>query len=135
MDAIQEEEFRSLVEQTERFQNDASAFCSLLTEGAILVNAVGRRVVGRDAIRQVMQAALATPLVDVRTKHEFLGAQLLSADVAAVSMIKHVAAPPGAHVSSGSRVESTLVLRRHGAGWKIAVAHNTLVHVLAEEGP
>jgi uncharacterized protein (TIGR02246 family) len=127
VDPKQEKEFRSFVEKTERFQDDAGAFCSLLTEDAILINAVGVRVVGRDAIRQAMEVALATPLVNVRTKHEFLGAQLLSPDVAVVSMTKHVAAPPDAHVPTGSKVEGTLVLHRDDAAWKIAVAHNTLV--------
>ncbi|HYD59493.1 MAG TPA: SgcJ/EcaC family oxidoreductase [Noviherbaspirillum sp.] len=135
MEAMQEKEFRSIVKQTERFQDDANAFCSLLTEDAILVNAVGRRVVGRNAIRETMEVALATPLADVRTKHEFTGGRILSVDVAVVSMTKSVAAPPDAHVSTGSKVESTLVLRRHGAEWKIAVAHNTLVRAPAAEGP
>jgi uncharacterized protein (TIGR02246 family) len=135
MDPTQEAEFRGIVEQTERFQDDVAGFCSLLMDDAILVNAIGRRVVGRAAIRAAMEAAIATPLVDVRTKHEFTGARLLSAQVAAISMTKRVDAPPDAHVSTGSTVESTLVVVRHGSGWKIAVAHNTLVRVPTAEAP
>jgi len=132
-DTILETEFRAIVEQTERFQDDAEAFCSLLADDAILVNAVGRRVVGRGAIRAAMEAALATPLADVRTRHQFIEGRLLAPDVAVVGMAKRVDAPPGAHVGTGSTVESTLVLVRRGDRWKIAVAHNTLVRVAAAE--
>lgn len=121
------EDLRRLVAETERRQDDARAFAELLTENAILVNAVGRRVVGRATIEAVMREALKTPLVDVRTRHEFVGATLLREDVAIVSFTKHVSAPAGASVATGSTVTSTLVAVREGGDWRIAVAHNTLV--------
>jgi uncharacterized protein (TIGR02246 family) len=51
-----------VVAAMEHLQSDPDGFAGLLTEDVVLVNAVGRRVFGRAAVRAAMVAALQTPL-------------------------------------------------------------------------
>ena len=81
---------RRTVAAAERHQNDLEPFLALHTPDALIVNVAGRRVLGRDAIRAAMQAALATPLAQVRTTSEVDDIRHPHPDVAIVSLTKHV---------------------------------------------
>jgi hypothetical protein len=64
------EAIRAVVADTEALQSDADGFAGLLTENVALVNFGGRRVLGRDNVRQAMRQALETPSARVYTKTE-----------------------------------------------------------------
>lgn len=125
--ASAEADVRAIVAATERFQDDPDSFAALLTNDAILVNAVGRRVIGRQAIRDAMRQALKTPLANVRTRHEVLEVRFLAPTVAVAEGTKHVSGEGSPHANSGSTVAFSFVMVGRDDQWRIAVAHNTLV--------
>jgi uncharacterized protein (TIGR02246 family) len=63
-----EEAIRAVVAETERRQSNADQFAELLRSDVVLVNAVGRRVFGRQQLHAAMAAALQTPLANVLTR-------------------------------------------------------------------
>jgi uncharacterized protein (TIGR02246 family) len=118
---------RAVVAETERRQSDADQFAELLTADAVLVNAVGRRVLGREAVRAALAAALQTPLANVLTRNEIVDIRLLRPDVALVSGIKRVLSAGSEHAEPGAKIHFSFVLVNDADTWRIAVAHNTLV--------
>jgi uncharacterized protein (TIGR02246 family) len=122
-----EDAIRSVVAETERRQSDADQFAELLMPDVVLVNAVGRRVFGREELRAAMAAALQTPLANVLTRNEIDDIRFVRPDVAAASGTKYVSGDGSDHAESGSTIHFTFVVVRDGDAWRIAVAHNTLV--------
>lgn len=90
MDHDHDAAIRETVAAAQQHQNDLEPFLALHTPDALIVNIAGRRVLGRDAIRQAMAAGLATPLAQVRTKSEIDDIRYVRPDVAVVSCTKHV---------------------------------------------
>ncbi|MEU3273187.1 SgcJ/EcaC family oxidoreductase [Saccharomonospora sp. NPDC006951] len=125
---------RELVAAAEREQNELEPFLALHTEEAAIVNIAGRRVLGKQAIREAMGAALASPLAKVFTKTEIVDIRPVSADVVLVSARKHVSderdaegtEKPAALPATGSL---TYVVVRTGEGWRIASAQTTPLRV------
>ena len=76
---------RHTIAEAERHQNDVEPFLALHTDTTIIVNIAGRRVLGRDALRTAMTAALASPLADVTTKVEVVDLRFVGPDVAVVA--------------------------------------------------
>jgi uncharacterized protein (TIGR02246 family) len=97
----------------------------VLTADVVLVNAVVRRVFGRDSVPAAMAEALRTPLANVLTRHEVVDIRFLRQDVAVASGVKHVSAEGDGAAAPGSRVSLSLVLVREGT-WRIAVTGNAL---------
>jgi uncharacterized protein (TIGR02246 family) len=122
------EAIRRLVAGAVEYQNDPGPFLDLHTDEAIIVNIAGRRVLGKEALTEAMQAALSGPLADVTTTLEIEDIRFTGADVALVSAAKYVhdnrADPAGALPSRGSL---TYVVRRDESAWRIALAQTTPV--------
>lgn len=116
---------RQLVADAQRYQSDL-ALIDLHTPDTAIVNIAGRRVLGRDTLKQAMEGALASPLAKVLTRLEIVDIRFTRPDVAIVSCIKHVSderdlgsAPLP---STGSL---TYVLVRDDGAWRIALAQTT----------
>jgi uncharacterized protein (TIGR02246 family) len=120
-----------LVADAERLQNDVDGFTGLLTDDAVIVNFGGRRVRGRDVIRQVMRAALETPLADVITTQQVEDIRFLRPDVALVDCVKliHDRRDPSdpATTQLADRGMLTFVVVEQRGEWRIASAQTTPV--------
>jgi uncharacterized protein (TIGR02246 family) len=121
---------RAVVADADSLQSDADGFAELLTEDVALVNFGGRRVLGKDNVRQAMTEALKTPLADVYTRNEVVDVRFLRTDVALVSSVKQIfderdpsAKGPDAPLSQHGSMTFVLVKERHG--WLIALAQTT----------
>jgi uncharacterized protein (TIGR02246 family) len=116
---------RRLIEDVQAAQSDVEPFLARHTDGAIVVNFGGRRVLGKDALRQAMTAALATPLARVTTTAEVDDIRFVRPDVAIVSATKHIADGRDAADTFPSRGSLTYVVVDDGDGWRIALAQTT----------
>ncbi|ASR39644.1 hypothetical protein BAY61_25120 [Prauserella marina] len=145
MEAVRDEDLaaiRELVVAAQREQNELEPFLALHTDDAAIVNLAGRRVLGKQAIRDAMGAALASPLAKVFTRAEIVDVRLVSADVALVSCRKYVsderdvedieATGEGPEVAGAgkagampTRASLTYVVVKTGDGWRIASAQTT----------
>ena len=120
-----------LVAQAEKHQNDLEPFLALHTPGTIIVNLAGRRVLGRDALRQAMESALASPLAQVRNRQEIVDVRFAGPGVAIVSCLKHLSdqRDPVAKNPSGASLPPsgslTYILVEEQDGWRIALAQTT----------
>jgi uncharacterized protein (TIGR02246 family) len=121
---------RAVVADADSLQSDAEGFAQLLTEDVALVNFGGRRVLGKDDVRQAMTEALKTPLADVYTKNEVVDVRFLRPDVALVSSVKQIfderdpsAKDANAPLSKQGSMTFVLVKERHN--WLIALAQTT----------
>jgi len=118
---------REVVSEASESQSELAQLMALHTPDTVVVNFPGRRVLGRDALAEVMRAALASTLADVRTTVEIVDIRLATPDVAVVSCVKTVedrrsdaVAPLPA--STGSM---TYVMVRSDDSWRIALAQTT----------
>lgn len=122
---------RRLVAAAQELQSDADGFTGLLTDDAVIVNFGGRRVRGRDVIRQAMRAALATSLADVITTQEVEEIRFLRPDVALVECVKliHDRRDPSDHATTSlaDRGMLTFVVVEQQGEWRIASAQTTPV--------
>lgn len=126
-----DEAIRHTIGEAERHQNDVEPFLALHTEATVIVNIAGRRVLGRDALRAAMTAAVASPLADVTTKIEVVDIRFVAPDVAVVSCIKRVTdgrdrdARPAGAADLPAAGTLTYVLVRDAGAWRIALAQTT----------
>ena len=125
---------RAVVADAETLQSDAEGFSQLLAEDVALVNFGGRRVLGRDNVRQAMQQALTSPFADVYTKNELVDVRFLRPDVALVSCIKHISderkpSAKDAGASLSARGSLTFVLVKEQGSWLIAMTQTTPITV------
>lgn len=119
-------EIRSLVAEAQRQQAAVEPFLALHTDDVIIVNFVGRRVTGKEALRNAMTSALASSLAGVTTTVEVDDVLLLRPDVAVVSATKHVSDQRDGDETLASTGSMTYVMAREAsAGWRIAVAQTT----------
>jgi uncharacterized protein (TIGR02246 family) len=122
------EAIRALVDEAATVQSDTDGFMRLLTDDVVIVNVAGRRVLGKDAMREAMAAALQTRLAKVLTRNELLDIRFIRPDVAVVSAIKHISDEnEDAGGATPSRGSLTLVVVDEGDAWRIAVAQTTPV--------
>lgn len=115
----------SIVVEYQKHQNDPEAFLHLHAEDTIVVNIAGRRVLGKAALTQAMQAALASPLADVRTTLDIEDIRFLRPDVALVSAVKNVydeREEGGGLPVSGSY---TMLLVKNEDRWQVGLAQTT----------
>jgi uncharacterized protein (TIGR02246 family) len=120
------EAIRALVDEAATVQSDTEGFMGLLTDDVVIVNIAGRRVLGKQAMREAMNAALQTRLANVITRNELLDVRFARPDVAVVSIVKHVSDEnedaTGAIPTQGSL---TMVVVNEGDAWRIALAQTT----------
>ncbi|GAB2959175.1 hypothetical protein GCM10027280_54860 [Micromonospora polyrhachis] len=122
---------RQVVADAEKYQNDPEPFLALHTAETIIVNIAGRRVLGRDALRAAMTAALASPLAQVRTRQEIVDVRFPAPGVALVSCTKHVSDDRDAVVKDASGAglpksgSLTYILVEEADAWRIALAQTT----------
>ncbi len=116
---------RDLVASADRHQSDVAEFVALHHPGLVLVNIAGRRVLGRDALRDAMTAALKSPLAKVFTRLEIEDVRFIRPDVAVVSCAKHVSDERGEGSALPTRASLTFTVVREPEGWRIAVAQTT----------
>lgn len=124
---LERRQIEQVVADAERLQNDPDGFCRLLTPDVVLVNVAGTRLVGRDAVRQAMQAALRTPLADVVTTNEVDRISFVRPDVALMSGTKRVFIDADGTRSESFRACLTFVLVKDDGEWLIAAIQNTPV--------
>lgn len=117
---------RQLVEDAQARQSDVEPFLALHTDDVVVVNFGGRRVVGKQALREAMTAALASPLAQVTTTAEVHDIRFIRPDVAVVSATKLVS--DGRDGADGLASQGSLtyvVVDGVPAGWRIALAQTT----------
>jgi uncharacterized protein (TIGR02246 family) len=119
---------RRLLADAQATQSDVEPFLALHSEDVVIVNFGGRRVTGKDALRDAMTAALTSPLAAVTTTTEVHDIRFVRPDVAIVSATKHVTDEregAGPLASEGSM--TYVVTRDEGAAWRIELAQTTPV--------
>jgi uncharacterized protein (TIGR02246 family) len=120
------EAISALVDEAAIVQSDTEGFMRLLTDDVVIVNIAGRRVIGKEAMREAMSAALQTRLANVITRNELLDITFVRRDVAVVSVIKHVSDEnEDASEEVPRRGSMTLVVAKEGEEWRIALAQTT----------
>jgi uncharacterized protein (TIGR02246 family) len=130
MDDERDKAIRQLVEALQATQSDPEPFLALHTAETIVVNFGGRRVLGRDDLRQAMESALATPLAKVTTTAEVQDIRFVRPDVAIVSCAKHVSDErdtdereiTGTFATTASL--TYVAVQEHGE-WRVALAQTT----------
>jgi uncharacterized protein (TIGR02246 family) len=117
---------RQLVADAEDTQSDTERFTQLLTPDFVIVNIAGRRLIGRDQVRQAMAKAMETHLANVLTRYELVDITFIRPDVAIVSCIKHISDQnENSDDALPSKGSFTLVVTRELDGWRIALAQTT----------
>lgn len=119
---------RDLVRQAHEAQFDAHTLPKLHAKGVVIVNIVGRRVLGRASFEEAMTRALASPLKDIATTIDIVDIRLVAPDTAIVSCTKSI--HDGRSASDSTEIPSstgalTYVLIREDSSWRIAVAQTT----------
>ncbi|QGG95639.1 YybH family protein [Actinomarinicola tropica] len=132
MDAHSEAEARDeigrLVDQLNEQQFDVEEFLALHTDDVIIVNFGGRRVTGKDALREAMSAALGSSLAKVTTTVEVHDVHFVRPDVALVNATKYVSDERDGDEAFASTGSSTYVVTRdERSGWRVALAQTTPV--------
>jgi uncharacterized protein (TIGR02246 family) len=128
----QEVAVRQVVADAQKHQNDPDQFIPLHTADTSIVNFMGLRVLGRDALHQAMKRALETPLAKVTNTVEIEDIRFVRPDVAIVAGIKHVSderevsstGDPGTALPSSSGWLTYVVVKEHDA-WRIVSAQTT----------
>jgi uncharacterized protein (TIGR02246 family) len=131
MNGIDREEaaVRQVVEDVQRHQNDLEEFLSFHTEDTSIVNFVGRRVRGLDALREAAKAALESPAADIITTAEVEDVRFVRPDVAIVAAVKRVfdkREDPGTALPASSGWITYMMVKETG-GWRIVSAQTTPV--------
>ena len=116
---------RDLVAAVDRHQSDVEEFVALHHPDLVLVNIAGRRVLGREALREAMTAGLKSPMAKVFTRLEIEDIRFIGPDIALVSCAKHVSDERGEGPALPTRGSLTFTVVREPDGWKIAVAQTT----------
>lgn len=119
----------AMIAEYVKHQIDPDPFLALHTEDTVIVNVVGRRVLGKPDLRAAMTEALKTPLAQVRTTLDVEDIRFARPDVAVVSVIKrvHDERDEKAFTDKGfpKNASMTMVLVKDNGDWRVAVAHTT----------
>lgn len=119
------EAVKHVVAEYQQHQNDTAAFLALHTEDTVVVNIMGRRVLGREQLTQAMNTALATPLAKVRTTLDIEDVRFPQPGVAIVSAVKNVYDERDDHDGLPTSGTFTMVLVADDGTWKVALAQTT----------
>jgi uncharacterized protein (TIGR02246 family) len=115
----------ALVERLQATQSEVEPFLALHTAGVVIVNFGGRRVLGRDALRHAMEAALASPLAQVTTSAEVHDIRFLRPDTAIVSCTKRVSDQRATADTLATEGSLTYVVVDVDGEWRVALAQTT----------
>jgi uncharacterized protein (TIGR02246 family) len=127
MESDRDRSIRDLVAALQAAQSDVEPFLAMHTADAVVVNFGGRRVLGRDELRQAMESALASPLADVTTTAEVHDIRFVRPDVAVVSCTKHVSDDRSTTEKFGTKGSLTYVIIEDYGEWRVALAQTTPV--------
>jgi uncharacterized protein (TIGR02246 family) len=121
---------RQLVEALQATQSDPEPFLALHTAETIVVNFGGRRVLGREDLRQAMESALTTPLAKVTTTAEIQDIRFVRPDVAIVSCTKQVSDERDTDERDttgtfATTAKLTYVAVQEDGEWRVALAQTT----------
>lgn len=119
-----------LVSDAERFQSDPEKFVQLLAVDAILVNAAGLRIEGRDEIYKIMNKAVQTSLAEIRTKHKLQNIKFIRDDIALVTCIKEIFLEKENLYQNGNTAVRNFVMEKNNGEWLISLAQDTLINDL-----
>lgn len=125
MDDERHRAIRGLVEALQATQSDTEPFVALHTPQTVLVNLGGRRVLGREDLRQAMESALATPLAKVTTTAEIQDIRFVRPDIAIVSCTKHVSDQRDTTEKIPTTASLTYVAVEDHGEWRVALAQTT----------
>lgn len=94
-------------------------------ETTVVVNIAGRGVLGKDELRRAMNAALHSPLAQVRATLDVEDVRFPRPDVALVSAVKnvyHEREESGGLPTSGAY---TMLMVKNDGEWRVALAQTT----------
>lgn len=118
---------RRLVETLQATQSQVEPFLALHTADTVVVNFRGRRVLGRDDLRQAMESALASPLAEVTTTAEIHDIRFVRPDVAIISCTKHVSDQRDTTDKFATTGSLTYVAVEDRGAWRVSLAQTTPV--------
>lgn len=107
--------------------NDAELMNRHFTEDAAVVNAMGIRTVGREALLEASKAGLAGFLKDQYARYEVTDVRFLREDVALAHKEAYATTADGADLDVGHAMNALYVLVKERGRWWIAARQNTLV--------
>jgi len=119
------EAIEHVVAEYQRHQSDPDSFLALHCETTVVVNIAGRRVLGKDELRRAMNAALNSPLAQVRTTLDVEDVRFPRPDVALVSAVKNVydeREESGGLPTSGAY---TMLMVKNDGEWRVTLAQTT----------
>lgn len=107
--------------------NDAELMNRHFTKNAAVVNAMGIRTVGREALLAASKAGLAGFLKDQFARYEVTDVTFLREDVALAHKEAYATTPEGVDIDVDHAMNALYVLVKDDGRWWIAARQNTLV--------
>lgn len=130
LDAVSDiEQITQVIADVERGfnTNDAELMNTHVAKTASIVNAVGVRLVGREAVMAASVAGLAGPLRDQYARYEIRDVTFLRPDVALVHKEAFATTKDGEPLDLDHAMNALYVLVKEDGRWWIAARQNTLV--------
>lgn len=123
------EEIRQIVADVEQGfnTNDAELMNRHFTADAAVVNAVGVRIVGREALLAASEAGLAGPLRDQYARYELRDVTFLRPDVALAHKEAFAITEDGSPIDLDHAMNALYVLVKEDGRWWVAARQHTLV--------
>lgn len=118
---------KQLVYDVGGYPKDPEGFSQLFTQHAVIVNAAGIRVNGKDEIYELMKKATKSFLGNVFIRNEVVNVTFLRSDVAVVSGIQHIFTEQDDLLEEDDKGSLTLVMVKEQGKWQIAAEQNTLI--------
>jgi uncharacterized protein (TIGR02246 family) len=107
--------------------NDAELMNRHFAENAAVVNAMGVRTVGREALLAASEAGLAGFLSDQYARYDVTDVTFLRPDIALAHKEAYATTAEGADLDVGHAMNALYVLVKENGRWWIAARQNTLV--------
>jgi uncharacterized protein (TIGR02246 family) len=127
MNEERDDAIRQLVARLQATQSNVEPFLALHTADTVVVNFGGRRVLGRNRLREAMESALRSPLAEVTTTAEIYDIRFLRPDVAVVSCGKDVYDQRDTTEKFAATGSLTYVAVEDQGEWRVALAQTTPV--------
>ena len=123
------DEIRQVVADVERGfnTNDAALMNSRVARDAMLVSAMGVRLVGIDEVMTASEAGLAGPLKDQYARYEVKDVRFVRPDVALTYKEAYAVTADGEPIDVDHTMCALYVLVKDDSRWLIAARQNTLV--------
>ncbi|ASR37864.1 DUF4440 domain-containing protein [Prauserella marina] len=120
---------KKVIEDTETAYNtnDAELMTKYFAAEASVVNAVGKRIVGREALLAANQQGLASFLKDQYVRYDVIEINFVRPDVALVHKQARATTSAGRLIDEDPAMLALYVLEKENDRWWIVVRQNTLV--------